>query len=127
MVKDVGIRPNDTLLTTSKGQEVLFLNKVTRYLLMAVGVAIFGFREVSIIYFRDLNTRAFISPTIHRSKNIKFSSKHATLLLGYATGGQHSRSCPTEQSSTAREKLNFSKRCSKLSLQTETMHVHFMS
>jgi len=49
MGKDVGIRPNDTLLTTSKGQEALFLNKITRHLLTAVGVAIFGFREVSII------------------------------------------------------------------------------
>ena len=123
----VAIRPNDTLLTTSKGQEALFLNKITRDLLMAVGVAIFGFREVSIIYFRDLHTRAFISPTIHRSKNIKFSSKHATLLLGYATGGQHYRPCPTEQSSTVRKIFNFSTRCNKLCLQTAAMHVHFMS
>jgi hypothetical protein len=52
---------------------------ITLYILMAVGVAIFGFRDLSIKFFRYLHTRAFISPTIHLFKNIKFSSKYATL------------------------------------------------
>ena len=60
----------------------LLLLKVSNTIsfLIFLGVAFFGFRNLSIFPFLSHHTRAFISPTFHFIKNVINSNKYANLL-----------------------------------------------